>query len=509
MFPGKRTFFSTVLLSGLLTACGGGGGGGGSDTNRNTQPPIQPLTTLPSFLQGHESQCTFIESGTEVSLEEYRGDLAAVTELECTGATLNSLSGIELLINLEMLQVPDASLTNVDALLTFTTKLTSLNLSGNPLADLSGVSQLTHLETLDLSETSIIDVAPLASLVDLKSLNLSDNAITDLSNLFGLQLLEHLQLNGNAALSCSEIVNLRNALETAAKPNVVIAPVQCATALVFNADSPDTTIVDNSQEDPRYDRVVFTGDLSYSDLMFGKLANDLVLTLNRDLLPKTLTFTNWYVDSTHQVDLFEMPNGVEATFADILLHVPIEVNLGGSDDTYIGTDGIDIVDGGAGNDTIRALGGDDVLQGGSGNDTLIGGAGANELQGGIDDDLLIGGSASFKDDGSINVISSTSAPNTYIYNLGGGNDTIIDFWNHSDDHGRGILKFGPGITPEMITRAYVNHNMILYIGDQGTVTIYKGGTSSYYRSYLPKYIQFDGNEPIDGDDFYSSLTTHQ
>ncbi len=68
--------------------------------------------------------------------------------------------------------------------------------------------------------------------------------------------------------------------------------------------------------------------------------------------------------------------------------VDIENVLSGTgDDTLIGNDQNNVLNGGGGNDFIDAALGDDTLNGGSGNDTLLGRAGTNTMSGGAGDDV--------------------------------------------------------------------------------------------------------------------------
>ena len=61
------------------------------------------------------------------------------------------------------------------------------------------------------------------------------------------------------------------------------------------------------------------------------------------------------------------------------------------DDTMIGTDEADTIDGGPGNDSIFGEAGDDVLLGGAGDDFLFGDKGDDQLSGGDGNDQLLGG----------------------------------------------------------------------------------------------------------------------
>ncbi|MFT3986247.1 calcium-binding protein [Aestuariivirga sp.] len=86
------------------------------------------------------------------------------------------------------------------------------------------------------------------------------------------------------------------------------------------------------------------------------------------------------------------------------------VTLGGGNDTYRGAHGTALaaIDGGIGND---------LLIGGLGDDTLLGGAGNDRLNGGVGDDTLTG----------------SQGVDQFIFQSGGGNDTVTDFTNGPDN----------------------------------------------------------------------------
>jgi len=100
--------------------------------------------------------------------------------------------------------------------------------------------------------------------------------------------------------------------------------------------------------------------------------------------------------------------------------------------------------GGANADSLHGGNGDDILSGALGNDTLYGGAGIDTLSGGIGDDYLLGG----------------TGKDTYIFNRGGGRDTIIDAGRDSN------LIFGGGISVSDITLRLGSLELDLGNGDQ-------------------------------------------
>lgn len=81
----------------------------------------------------------------------------------------------------------------------------------------------------------------------------------------------------------------------------------------------------------------------------------------------------------------------EPTVAATCAGRPITVFGTSGDDTILGSQGADVIDGGTGNDTIFGLDGDDVICGGMGNDTLHGGPGNDRLFGQNGNDRLFGG----------------------------------------------------------------------------------------------------------------------
>ena len=120
------------------------------------------------------------------------------------------------------------------------------------------------------------------------------------------------------------------------------------------------------------------------------------------------------------------------------VQVPDVEHLHGSahNDVLAGDGRNNVLSGDAGNDTLYGgpLGGDDLLRGGSGNDKLYGGKGADTLQGGRGADALRGGPGNDRlhgDDGNDRLHGGDGA-DTFVLDIGGGNDTILDFGTGGD-----------------------------------------------------------------------------
>ncbi|MGB9364900.1 MAG: VCBS domain-containing protein [Xanthobacteraceae bacterium] len=101
-----------------------------------------------------------------------------------------------------------------------------------------------------------------------------------------------------------------------------------------------------------------------------------------------------------------------------------------NNDTLIGTNSSDIINGGNGNDTIYGGGGADNLSGDNGNDVVDGGAGNDTVSGGNGNDILDGGSGSDLlfgnngDDTAVYVAVDNLTAHD-VYEGGNGTDTLV------------------------------------------------------------------------------------
>jgi len=98
-----------------------------------------------------------------------------------------------------------------------------------------------------------------------------------------------------------------------------------------------------------------------------------------------------------------------------------DVVLGSGNDLFNGSLGQQaIIDGGGGDDRLVGGAGEEDLRGGTGADVLIGGLGDDHLDGGDGNDRLRGGG------GNDDLLGGANA-DTFIFDPGGGTDTIGDF----------------------------------------------------------------------------------
>lgn len=91
---------------------------------------------------------------------------------------------------------------------TFKSDVTTLDLSGKGITDISVLSKCEGLEKLDLRGNSISDISPLMDIPGLKWLCLKNNSISDLRPLMGLTRLAYLDVQNNKFTSVSSVASL-------------------------------------------------------------------------------------------------------------------------------------------------------------------------------------------------------------------------------------------------------------------------------------------------------------
>ena len=84
--------------------------------------------------------------------------------------------------------------------------MTSLTLDNNPIADLTGLANLTNLTYLDIWGNQISDISPLTLLTNLTTLNLAYHQISELSPLVNLTNLTNLELRDNQISDISPLL---------------------------------------------------------------------------------------------------------------------------------------------------------------------------------------------------------------------------------------------------------------------------------------------------------------
>jgi hypothetical protein len=173
-------------------------------TSRAQSPPDH--TSAPCEGAPSETVVTFADANlaaavrTSLGLPEGAsltcGQVATLTELEATGAGIQSLAGIESLTGLTRIDFDDNEISDLGPLAALR-GLTSVWLGSNRIRDVTPLSALTGLTFLGLRDNQIVDIAPLAALTQMIDLNITFNEISDLSALRSMTQLTTLRLYNN------------------------------------------------------------------------------------------------------------------------------------------------------------------------------------------------------------------------------------------------------------------------------------------------------------------------
>ena len=194
------------VLTVLAAACGGG-----SSANPPRVPPETVITfadenlrvvVRESLIKALYRKSKISQRGgvlrTDPTIGMTASDLAQLKMLNLDSG-IADLTGLEHLVNLNLLDLSDVGISDVSVLGEITT-LTTLVLSGNQISDISALAGLTSLIRLDLDGNQITDISVLADMSELGRLNLTGNQISDISPLVansGLGSGDRIQLVDN------------------------------------------------------------------------------------------------------------------------------------------------------------------------------------------------------------------------------------------------------------------------------------------------------------------------
>jgi Ca2+-binding RTX toxin-like protein len=259
----------------------------------------------------------------------------------------------------------------------------------------------------------------------------------------------------------------------------------------------DDTIADTGGT---LDKLVFGPGITANEhLSVARSDDNLIITINDADTPANngqITIEGW-TDTEHPIERFETLAGETVNLGMFLSTTnqgdtitwkssAFRIRGGLGDDTFTGGTFNDRLTGGRGNDTLNGGEGEDVLTGGTGNDTLNGGEGEDGLTGGIGNDTLNGG------EGEDILIGGTGNDrlegggddDTYHYNLGDGNDTIIDTGGILDK-----VVFGLGIV--------VNEHLSVAQSDDNLIITINGGTNPANNGRITIEGWTDTEQPIE------------
>ena len=169
-----------------------------------------------------------------------------------------------------------------------------------------------------------------------------------------------------------------------------------------------------------------------------------------------------------------------------------EIEGGNGDDVLRGQRDADTLEGGSGDDNIKGGGGNDLLQGEAGNDFLKGGTRRDTLEGGTGDDLLTGNSFDDVLDGGAgndilrgggendrliggtenDTLKGGGGADTFVFDLGGDEDVILDFSVAEDQLEFSALLAGGQDVVDLVADAdVIGGNVVFDFGGGGEITL--------------------------------------
>ena len=291
-----------------------------------------------------------------------------------------------------------------------------------------------------------------------------------------------------------------------------------ADSYYFNAGNGQDVFRDLNGNQADIDKIILGTGITPENINVTRDANDLLIGSGGGA--DQIRVQDWYVSNNNQIEQLRFADGTvwdahflslkgTATYGtsgdDILYGLDNQDDLiygyAGNDalignsgnDLLYGGDGADTLIGGTGNDTLYGDAGDDVLDGGDGNDTLTGDVGNDVLDGGNASDLLYGGAG---DDtlggefGGADYYGSTYDPiydvyagnsywggtgndtlqgtymaDTYYFDVGDGQDVIIDSGNYRYSFYYDRIDLGAGIAPSDVSIGHSGTDLVLNFAD--------------------------------------------
>ena len=241
---------------------------------------------------------------------------------------------------------------------------------------------------------------------------------------------------------------------------------------VFNRGDGQDTIIDDG-DGSADDKIVFGAGITSEHLRLRRDTSILIIEILDDqgaLTGGSLTIQDAFWDSPEfLMGSFEFSDGSTMTAEEISAAAAALVGTDG-DDVLSGDFDVDIIKGLAGNDTLTSWSDGATLLGGEGNDTLLSYDGNASLNGGAGDDTLTGswGNDVLEGGSGNDILEGGGGADTYVFNVGDGQDTITDDANGSADD---KIVFGTGITTEHLQFRRDNNTLhIELLDDQGMLT---------------------------------------
>ena len=232
---------------------------------------------------------------------------------------------------------------------------------------------------------------------------------------------------------------------------------------IFNLGDGQDTIIDGpggGNDIIRFGEGITQDDLLFSAVNAGD--NDNLIIKNKNNSDQISILGHYYSSPNWTIERFEFDDETYLTHTEIeslLATHGTETN-----DNINGSNQSEEIYGYGGDDNISGLAGDDSIYGGDGNDIIYGKEGNNLLDGGSGNDTIRGEDYIVGNDTIIggignDTLQAGAGDDVYIFNLGDGQDTIID----GPGGGNDIIRFGAGISQSDLTFSATTVNNITHL----------------------------------------------
>lgn len=150
----------------------------------------------------------------------YLSDVKEIKDLNAAGIGIESLEGLQYLVNLESLFLNNNQISDI-RVLSDLTELRSLYLWKNNVTDISPLENLTNLEQLNISANEVSDIKAVENLSNLYRIHFDQNEVNNISPISELQNLEWLTLRENKVSDINALEELVNIEELSLSQNKI------------------------------------------------------------------------------------------------------------------------------------------------------------------------------------------------------------------------------------------------------------------------------------------------
>ena len=250
---------------------------------------------------------------------------------------------------------------------------------------------------------------------------------------------------------------------------------------VFNIGDGNDVVYDSHTYyyDARNDRIKFGEGITADSVNVRREDNNLIFEYgNGDMV----TVKDHFASEYNSIEYVDFEDGTTWNLAKLTDISRVIKGTDGADELNGFTGGayyntFEIFYAGNGDDIINAYNGNDTIYAGEGNDTVNASDGDDIIYGGKGDDVLNGGTGC----------------DTYVFNIGDGNDVVYDSHTYYYDARNDRIKFGEGITADSVNVRREDNNLIFEYGNGDMVTV-KDHFASEYNSI--EYVEFSNGDII-------------